>query len=242
MLTFAKRSRSALYSLAAMLLFTTAGLAQIPSLCNTGETRKLPNGCSGTLVTPNPPGGGPNLDANWAVAYVDPAAASKSADRCVRNIVEARVDTPNAAWMPDSASTASEWITPFDGENNQRPGYYVYATFFPISDSPAPLGFTINGQLASDNAVVAIYLSTPSGNPSCYLVSGQTFPVNPAGQGSSDFTQWWPFSFTNPVPLAVASPAALYFVVQNPYDPSGPSGASPTGLRIEFFSTSSFSY
>jgi hypothetical protein len=144
--------------------------------------------------------------------------------------------------MPDSASTASEWITPFDGENNQSPGFYVYETLFQIPDSPAPSSVIINGQLASDNAVVAIYLAMPAGNASCDLVSGQAFPVNPGGQQSGDFTQWWPFSFTNSQQLVYASPAALYFVVRNPYDPNGPSGASPTGLRVEFFSSSGFQY
>jgi hypothetical protein len=223
-----------------MLFFTTAGLAQIPGLCNTGETHKFLTGCTGALVTPNPTGGGPNLDGNWSVVYVHPAQASVSADPCVRGLVSAWVDTPNPAWMPNSASTASEWITPFDGENNQNPGFYVYVTYFPIPDAPAPTSFTINGQLASDNAVVGIFLATPAGIRACYPVSGQSFPVNPPGQGSSDFTQWWPFSFTNSQPLAVASPAALYFVVINPYDLSVPNGASPTGLRVEFFSTSTF--
>lgn len=142
--------------------------------------------------------------------------------------------------MPNSASTLSQWITPHDGEGDRTVGYYVYATAFPIPDSPAPTGVTINGQLASDNATVAIYLETPAGGGSCSLVSGQSFPINPAGSGNSDFDQWWPFSFTNAQPLAVASPAALFFVVHNLYDGDLPKGASPTGLRVEFFSTSAF--
>jgi hypothetical protein len=239
MLNFENRFPAALYALGTALFFTTAGLAEIPGLCNTGEGPKTLAGCTGSLVTPNPPGGGANRDGNWAITYLTASQASN--DPCVRKLVQAWVDTPNSLWLPNSVSTASEWITPFDGENDQKAGYYVYVTFFPVPDSPAPTGFTINGQLASDNPTVAIYLATPAGNPSCSLVSGQTFPVNPPGQGHSDFSQWWPFSFTNTQILAVASPAALYFVVHNPYDPTGgPNGSSPTGLRVEFFSISAF--
>jgi hypothetical protein len=142
-------------------------------------------------------------------------AASEAQNPCSLKSINAFVDAPNAAWLPNSASTASEWITPYDGENDRPAGYYVYATFFPIPDSPAPTGFIINGQLASDNPTVGICLGTPAGVSSRPLVSGQSFPVNPAGVGSRDSQQWWPpFSFTK--------------------------GASPTGLRVEFFSTSSF--
>jgi hypothetical protein len=142
--------------------------------------------------------------------------------------------------MPNSASTASEWITPYDGEGDRASGFYVYATAFNIPDSPAPTSFTINGQLASDNATVGIYFQTPAAGGACYLVSGQDFPVNPAGSGSPDYQQWWPFTITNTQPLATASPAVLFFVVQNQYDPNGANGTSPTGLRVEFFSTSMF--
>jgi hypothetical protein len=37
-----------------------------------------------------------------ALAYVHPSDASKSADPCVRKVVQAWVDTPNPAWMPNS--------------------------------------------------------------------------------------------------------------------------------------------
>jgi hypothetical protein len=225
-----------------MLLFSTAGTAQIPRLCNTGQTAKNLAGCSGVLVPPNPTGGGANRDGNWYVAYPYPLTLAESQNPCSLKFIRSFVDTPNAPWLPNSASTASEWTTPYDGEGGRAAGYYVYLTFLPIGDSPAPTGFTINGQLASDNSTVAIYLGTPAGADNCSLVSGQPFPVNPAGQGDGDFQQWWPFSFTNSQPLAVASPAALYFVVQNTYDGNLPNGASPTGLRVEFFPTSTFQF
>ncbi|MGA3042800.1 MAG: hypothetical protein ABSF54_18645 [Bryobacteraceae bacterium] len=232
-------SKTIPHALAAMLLTGAMGAAQIPRLCNTGQTAKNFAGCTGALVSPNPLGGGPNRDGNWWVSYPHPISGAEARDPCSLKLISAYVDTPNAAWLPNSASTASEWITPYDGEDDRQAGYYVYATFFPISDSPSPIGFTINGQLASDNATVGIYLGTPAGVTSCPLVSGQSFPVNPASLESGDSQQWWPFSFTNPEPLAVASPAVLYFVVRNGHTPDG---GSPTGLRVEFFPTSSFQY
>ena len=227
-------------ALAAMLLFGASATAEIPRLCNTGQTAKTFAGCTGELVTPNPPGGGPQRDGNWYVAYPYPSTLSEAQNPCTLGYIKSFVDTPNAAWLPNSASIASEWTTPYNGEGARAAGYYVYLTFFPIGDSPAPTGFTINGQLASDDATVAIYLGTPAGADNCILVAGQSFPVNPAGSGGSDSQQWWPFSFTNSGPFAVASPAALYFVVKHPLDPGSPNGTSPTGLRVEFFSTSTF--
>ena len=82
MLAFEKRSQAALYSLGAMLFFTTAGLAQIPGLCNTGEGPKTFGGCTGGLVTPTPPGSGPNRDGNWLMAYPYPVTLSESQDPC----------------------------------------------------------------------------------------------------------------------------------------------------------------
>jgi hypothetical protein len=235
-----KWSQPTLQALGAMLLFSAAGSAQIPRLCNTGQAHKNIGGCTGVLVTPNPPGGGTNRDGNWVMAYPYPVTLSQAQNPCSVGYTPSWVDTPNPAWMPNSDSTASQWITPYAGEDDRTAGYYVYATEFPVPDSPAPTSFTINGQLASDNPTVAIYLQTPVAGGECQLVSGQSFPVNPAGLGNSDFQQWWPFSFTNSQILAVAFPAALFFVVQNPYDINFPNGASPTGLRVEFFSTSAF--
>jgi hypothetical protein len=244
MIILGKLSQATLQSLGAMLLFSTAGTAQIAGLCDTGQTFRTVAGCTGVLVPPNPTGGGPNRDGNWALAYPIPHILSGSQDPCSLKFIKSWVDTPNAAWLPNSASTASEWITPYDGEDNRATGYYVYATVFPVPDTfhggGAPTGVTIQGQLASDNATIAIYMESPAGSGYCPLVSGQSFPVNPAGRGNSDFQQWWPFSFTNSQTLAVASPAALYFVVQNPYDVNFPNDLSPTGLRVEFFSTSTF--
>lgn len=240
MINLGKCHHATLQALGAMLLFSTAGTAQIPRLCNTGQTAKTFAACTGALVPPNPSGGGTNRDGNWWVAYPWPSTLSEAQNPCSLKFISAYVDTPNAAWLPNSASTASEWITPYNGENDRPAGYYVYLTFLPISDSPSPVGFTINGRLASDNPTVGIYLGTPAGVTSCPLVSSQMFPVNPEGQGDSQ--QWWTFSFTNPEPIAVASPAALYFVVRNTTDDQLPNGASPTGLRVEFSSTSTFQY
>lgn len=237
MITFGKPSQAGLKALGVMLLFSAIGAAEIPGLCNTGQTRKNFGGCTGDLVTPNPAGGGTQRDGNWEMAYPYPATLAEAQNPCALQYIQTWVDTPNPAWLPNSASTASEWITPFDGEDTPPAGFYVYATTFQIPDAQS---FTINGQLASDNTAVSIYFQTPAAGGACYLVSGQTFPVNLPGTSNTDFEQWWPFSFTNMQPLAVASPAVLFFVVQNRYDPHGPNGASSSGLRVEFFSTSTF--
>lgn len=211
MITLGRWSHTTLQALGAILLFSALAAAQIPGLCNTGQTSKNAGGCTGVLVTPNPTGGGTRRDGNWERAYPYPATLAEAENPCALHYIPAWVDTPNSAWMPNSASTASEWITPYDGEGDRASGFYVYATAFNIPDSPAPTSFTINGQLASDNATVGIYFQTPAAGGACYLVSGQDFPVNPAGSGSPDYQQWWPFTITNTQPLATASPAVLFF-------------------------------
>jgi hypothetical protein len=145
----------------------------------------------------------------------------------------------HASWPPNSVSTASEWATPFDGENNLPVGLYVYRTTFQVPSvlpgGGVPTGVTINGQLASDNATFGIYLESPANTAKCSPVTGQSFPVNPAGHGAGDFEQWWDFSFTNSLPITPDAAAFLYFVVDNPLG-----GPSPTGLRVEFFASSTF--
>ena len=223
----------------AILVGSSLAAAQISGLCNSGQTAKTSSGCTGVLVNPNPTGGGPNRDGNWSLAY----PTRGSVTPCQLSFVPAWVDTPNGGWLANSASTASEWITPFDGENNQHFGWYVYVTSFPVPATlpggGVPTGVTINGQLASDNPTAVIFLESPAGSGACTVVSGQTFPVNPAGNGGSDFQQWWPFAFTNSTAIMPGSNANLYFVVANFYN-SCCGGSSPTGLRVEFFASSTF--
>jgi hypothetical protein len=237
MITLGKSSPAALKVLGVIFLFSATAAAEIPGLCNTGQTRKNFGGCTGALVTPNPAGGGTQRDGNWEMAYPYPATDAEAQNPCALQYIRTWVDTPFFLWLPNGASSASEWISPYDGESDRPVGSYVYATTFQIPDAQS---FTINGQLASDNATVAIYLQTPAAGGACYLVSGQTFPVNPGTNQDNDFEQWWPFTITNTQPLAVEFPAVLFFVVQNQYDPSNADGASPSGLRVEFFSTSKF--
>jgi hypothetical protein len=236
-------SKTILHALAAMLLFASMAAAQIAGLCDTGQTHPAASGCTGVLVPPNPTGGGPNRDGNWELTYQS-FTASDHNPCLLKGFVKAWVDTPQVEWLPDSASTASEWITPYDGEGAKPAGWYVYATSFPVPamlpGGGVPTGITINGQLASDNATYAIYLESPPNSGNCALVTGQMFPVNPAGQGFSDFKQWWPFSFTNSIAIAPGADAYLYFVIENAYDAADPQGATPTGFRAEFFSTSAF--
>lgn len=219
--------------------FTSA----VTGLCNSGQTAATASGCTGVLVPPNSDGGGPNRDGNWDIAYPYPLPLSRIKPPCmVTSYIPAWVDTPNGSWLPNSASTASEWIMPFDGENDLGQGWYAYRTNFPIPSAlpggGVPTGMTINGQLASDNVTVWIYLRSPANSGECELVlPSQPFPVNP--YNGPTFEQWWPFSFTNRTPITPGADASLYFVVVNEFN-SGFGGPSPTGLRVEFFSSSVF--
>lgn len=179
-------SNTMLHVFVAILLLATVAAAGIPGLCNTGETAKTATGCTGVLVTPNPPGGGPNLDGNWGLASPYPSTFSSTQNPCsLTSFESAWVDTPNAAWLANSASAASEWITPYDGENPLANGWYVYLTAFHVPavlpSGSAPAGITINGRLASDNPTYQIYMASPANGGSCAVVTGPPVPINPAG-------------------------------------------------------------
>jgi hypothetical protein len=222
-----------------MLVFATIATAQIPGLCNTGQTAKTVLGCTGVLVTPNPTGGGSTRDGNWLLAYPYPVTLSETTGPCeLKSFVRAWVDTPNPAWISNDASSASEWITPFDGETNGTAGWYVYLTTFHVpsrlTGGGVPTGLTINGRLTSDNATYALFMGSPADGGSCAVVKGLPAPINP--NGPTQLTQWWDFSFTKSIALTPDSDLLLYFLVQN-YPITT---ANPTGFRAEFFSTSTF--
>ena len=144
------------------------------------------------------------------------------------------------SWLSNSVSTASEWVMPDGGGYVVPTGYYIYRTTFPVPsvlpDGTVPTGVTINGRLASDNATYWIYLESPAPYPTgCAIASGQTFPVNPVG--GNTFQQWWPFSFTNSLPLTPGAYAYLYIIVGNGI---AIYNSSASGLRVEFFDTSAF--
>src|SRR5262249_49373942 len=151
------------------------------------------------------------------------------------------VDSPDSTWLPNSASLDSEWITPFNGESGEPTGLYIYRTTFRVPATlpggGLPSGVQIRGQLASDDPTVAIFLESPAGSNNCSLVMGQSFPVNPTGPSGTDSAQWWPFVFTNRLPITPGTAATLYFVVANRLD-AGTSLPGPTGFRIEFSSSS----
>jgi hypothetical protein len=225
-----------LRTFAALLLFSTMATAQIGGLCDTGQTHVAPTGCNGVLVPPNPSGGGPNRDGNWVLADPYPSPLSSTYGPCeLKSFVPAWVDTPNAAWLPDSASTASEWITPYDGEGSGAAGWYVYATKFPIPPvlpgGIVPTGLTINGRLSSDDYTYGFYMVNPAASL-CSPVRGLPVPINP----DATYTVWSDFSFRNPIPITPGSPLFLYVVVQNAPGPE----INPTGFRIEFSDTSAF--
>lgn len=228
---------TALKMIVASAIFAAAAVAQIPGLCNTGETAKTPLGCTGVLVPPNPSGGGSHRDDNWELAFPYP---SVRADACsLGDFVRAWVDTPDQAWFPNSTSPASEWITPYDGEGLASVGTYIYRTTFHVPSilpgGVRPTSVTIEGRLASDNQTYGFYMSNPA-EGSCSFVSGLPVPVNLQNQ----FHQWQDFRFTNPIAITPGSDLLLYVRVDNVYNAGYPNGASPIGLRIEFFRTSSF--
>jgi len=232
------QSKTILGAFAAMLLFTAISAAQIAGLCNTGQTAATSAGCTGALVPPNPTGGGPNRDGNWGLTYRPLSVRRKPC--LLQGYVNAWVDTPYFTWLPNSVSTASEWITTYDGEASKAAGWYAYRVAFPVPfvlpGGTVPTGVTINGQLTSDNSTFAIFLESPANSGNCSIVSGQKFPVNP--YGGDTFQQWWPFSFTNASQITPGADAYLYFVVQNMACNDG--CFNPTGFRAEFFSTSAF--
>jgi hypothetical protein len=229
-----------LLALAAMSIFASTAAAEIKGLCNTGQTAQTLTGCTGVLVTPNPAGGGPNRDGNWGLAYPYPSTVSPTLGVCpLTDFFRAWVDSPNSAWLPDSSSTRSEWITPYDGEDLTPVGWYVYLTVFHVPavlpNGVVPSDVDINGRLASDNATYGFFLASLANGGACALVTGLSTPINPSGHGVSDFSQWWDFRFTSPIPITPDSDVFLYVLVHNEL-----SGTSPTGLRIEFFDTSTF--
>jgi hypothetical protein len=228
-------SKTVLHALCAMLLLSTMAGAEIPTLCNTGQTHVSAFGCTSVLVPPNPSGGGPNRDGNWVLANPYPSPLTSPGSVCeLKSFVPAWVDTPNGGWLPNSASTASEWITPYDGEGSGTQGWYVYATKLLVPTvlygGTVPTDVTISGHLASDNSTYGIYMENPAAGL-CSPARDLPVPINPVG-----FTAWTDFSFTNPIAITPGAPLLLYFVVQNAPGPE----INPTGLRVEFFSTSSF--
>ena len=228
--------------LAATVLFAAFGAAEIPDLCNTGETPRTLSGCSHVLVTPNPTGGGHNRDGSWAIAYPYPSALAPIVGPCQLSYIRAWVDTPllqapSDSWLPNSASTASEWITPFDGEGNQSQGWFIYRAGFHVplflTGGVVPKGLIINGRLASDNQTYAFALASPVHGGSCALVEGLPVPINQAGQ----YSEWTSFSFASPIAIVPDSDLFLYVLVYNDASNGSPNA---TGLRIEFSGDSTF--
>ncbi len=234
---------------ATMTVFAALATAQIPGLCNTGQTQVNSSGCTGTLVTPNPEGGGPDRDGNWYLAYPYPSTLPASLNPCgLTGYVKAWVDTPEVLWLSNGASTSSEWITPYDGESpDNPPGWYVYRTAFRVPlllpGGATPAGFTINGRVASDNSTYGFYLASPAKRGSCAFVSGLPIPINRSNSNNfTGFESWTDFSFTigiTPGGITPGSEVFLYAVVQN-YDVPNSTAPSQAGFRIEFLDSSAF--
>lgn len=99
------------------------------------------------------------------------------------SFTKAWVDTPYSvppAWLPNSVRSASEWITPYDGEGNQAEGWYVYITPFHVPSvlpgGISPTSLTISGRFAADNEVYGFFLATPAGGGSCGSATGLPLP------------------------------------------------------------------
>ena len=199
MFSLTTQAKTIVHAIAAFLVFATASAAQIPGLCDTGQTQATATGCTGVLVTPNPQGGGPNRDGNWELAYPYPSTLSPSDSPCsLTGFTKAWVDTPNASWLHNSASEASEWITIYNGEGYYPlPGWYVYRTAFHVPSvlpsGVVPTSLTINGRLTSDNATYALFMAGSANGGSCAVVSGLPIPIDP--DGGPQFADWWDVSF-----------------------------------------------
>ena len=144
---------------------------------------------------------------------------------------------PFDSWLPNSASTASEWITPFDGEGNQPQGWFIYLTEFHVPlvlpGGIVPKGLVINGRLASDNQTYGFVLASAARGGSCALVEGLPAPINL----NEEFSQWANFSFTSPIAITPDSDVFLYVLVYNAVSNGDPNA---TGLRVEFFDLSTY--
>jgi hypothetical protein len=140
--------------------------------------------------------------------------------------------------VPNSGSSASEWITPYAGETSIASGWYVYATKFRVPSilprGIVPTSVTLNGRISSDNATFAFYMQSPASTATCSMVTGLPVPIT----SETGYTQWTDFSFNYPV--TAGAEATLFVVVSNQYDTEGTGGDSPSGLRVEFFDSSSF--
>jgi hypothetical protein len=227
-----------LMTMAAIQLFAPLATAAVNGLCNTGQTPRTASQCTGVLATPNPQGGGPARDGGWALAYPFPSLLSADHGPCqLVNFVPAWVDTPNSDWLPNSASLASEWITPYAGETNIAAGWYVYGIKFPVpSELPGgivPTSVTISGQLSSENATIRMYLRSPAKSGTCSTVT-LPVPIN----SDLDWNKWVDFIFTQPV--SPGADADLLVLVLNEWNTGLANGTSPAGLRIEFFPSSEF--
>jgi hypothetical protein len=125
-------------------------------------------------------------------------------------------------WMPNSASAASQWISPkadYESMSGDLPGTYLFQTTFEIPVGFDPLSSWLTFRAAVDNQVKEVWLN---GNPLGFLYAD--VPVT-----ESSFHQW-----SGSFHVAggfVAGQNELTFQVLNGGD--GTYG-NPAGLRVEF--------
>ncbi|WP_180541028.1 hypothetical protein [Nevskia soli] len=229
--------RSALLCTALFVVPSLSIAQDVPStaFCNTGRTEKPVSlaGCLATeLVSPiNPVDGGAIVDGNWLLATPYPTATytAPAPNPCslVSRYTPVPINEPWNSWYnPDDGR--SQWISPLGG-GTTPPGWYVYASYFlvpPALDGYPSYELNMTGQLMADDQMAYIYVADFSaGEVSC----GQI-----AALSSNGFTSWTPFSASAPVrPNSVGY---VYFIVLNDYSTSHT--VNPTGLRVEYQSTS----
>ena len=112
----------------------------------------------------------------------------------------------NGVWLPDSTSTASQWIGPVaDQYGFEAMGEYIYR----LSVNVSAAADVLTGRWASDNTARISLNNVPTAYA---IVNGD----------ASDFKNWHPFSISG---FALGA-NTLDFVVTN--------DAGVTGLRVEF--------
>lgn len=229
-------SKTILYVMGGLLLYTAMASAAIPGLCNTGLTA----GCT-ALVTP---GNGTSTDANWMIANPSPTAPSTSPlqvpcdQSCLLlSFVPAWVNFPDPSWETDPTSfsaTASQWITP--QVTDSVGGQYIYLTTFPV---PTGMGHvTIDGDVLSDNEVLAIYLN--GGSSECIAVAGYPYDGAAVNSASNFIAPATKFKIVK-MPVTAGGTAVLYFLVRNRGVGGIDGNPTSTGLRVSFNASSAFS-
>ncbi|HEY3947724.1 PEPxxWA-CTERM sorting domain-containing protein [Phenylobacterium sp.] len=129
----------------------------------------------------------------------------------------------NGPWLSESDDTTSRWITPTptagDSVDPRNAGFYQYSLTFDLTADQAA-GASLSGQFAADNGIQWIKLND------------QTILGSESGPSIGNFSSWSAFSAASPNFQAGAN--TITFDVIN----FGQESGNPSGLRVEFLSSS----